>query len=57
MEETIGAIDALIARGWGDRAIRDEVLGREPLVGLASRGEYSHLSMVRAVRRTGQAES
>lgn len=57
MEETIGAIDALIARGWGDRAIRDEVLGREPLVGLASGGEYSHLGMVRAVRRTGQAES
>jgi glyoxylase-like metal-dependent hydrolase (beta-lactamase superfamily II) len=52
MEETIGAIDNLIARGWGDRAIRAQVLGSEPLVGLASRGEYSHLGLVRAVRRT-----
>lgn len=52
LEETIDAIARLVAAGWSDAPIRDRVLGREPLTGVASRGEYSCLGLVRAVRRT-----
>jgi glyoxylase-like metal-dependent hydrolase (beta-lactamase superfamily II) len=55
MEDTIGAIDQRIARGWSDRAIRREVLGREAPLGYLSGGEYSTLNLVRAVRRSGTA--
>ena len=48
MEETIGEIDALDARGIGEREITRRVLGREELVGLVSRGEYSKREFVRA---------
>lgn len=52
LDETIARIDARIDAGWSDRAIRRHVLGRERAVGLISRGEYSKLTMVEAVRRT-----
>ena len=52
MEETIGEIDALDARGIGEREITRRVLGREELVGLVSRGEYSKREFVRAVLKT-----
>ncbi len=51
MEETIGAIVALDARGVGRREIRRRVLGREDLVGYASGGEYSKRGFVEAVLR------
>jgi ribonuclease/clavin/mitogillin len=49
MEETIAAIEARHARGERPRAIARRVLGREGLVGHASRGEYSKLAFVEAV--------
>ena len=52
LKETIGAIDAHIARGWSDRAITRAVLGREDVVALVSRGDLSRLNFVRAVRAT-----
>jgi glyoxylase-like metal-dependent hydrolase (beta-lactamase superfamily II) len=55
LEETIGAIDDRIARGWGDRVIARAVLGREDLVATVSRGDLSRLNFVRAVRATGSS--
>lgn len=53
LEETIGVIDAHIARGWrSDRAITRAVLGGEDVVALASFGDLSRLNFVRAVRAT-----
>jgi glyoxylase-like metal-dependent hydrolase (beta-lactamase superfamily II) len=49
-EDVIDRVEALAARGWPDARIRDAVLGREPVTGLASRGEYSKLNLVRVVR-------
>lgn len=55
LEETIGAIDDRIARGWSDRVISRAVLGREDLVAMVSRGDLSRLNFVRAVRATGSS--
>ena len=52
LEQTIGAIDRLIAAGLPDSEIRDRVLGREGPPAVLSRGELSKLALVRAVRRT-----
>ena len=49
-EETIGAVDALIDRGWSDRAILRAVLGGESLTGWLSARDYSRLNFVRVVR-------
>lgn len=49
METTIGEIGALHARGIGEHEITRRVLGREELVGVVSRGEYSKREFVRAV--------
>ena len=51
LEETISAIEAKIAAGWSDRAILRDVLGGEDRVAIASRGEYSSMNFVKAVRR------
>jgi glyoxylase-like metal-dependent hydrolase (beta-lactamase superfamily II) len=51
LEEMIGRIEWRVAQGWGDRAIRREVLGPEEPTGYFSLGEYSRTSFVRAVRR------
>jgi hypothetical protein len=51
LEETIGEIEALGARGLSERAIARRVLGREEGVGWVSFGEYSKLALVRAVLR------
>jgi glyoxylase-like metal-dependent hydrolase (beta-lactamase superfamily II) len=51
MEDTIAAIETKIAAGWSDRAILHEVLGGDETVAVASRGEYSKMNFVRAVRR------
>ena len=53
LEETIGAIDDRIARGWTDRMIARAILGREDIVATVSRGDLSRLNFVRAVRATG----
>lgn len=55
IDETIAHIDAKIDAGWNDDAIRRHVLGRESTVGIMSRGEYSRMTFVRAVRRTRRA--
>ena len=52
LDETIGAIDDRIARGWSDRMITRVVLGREDMVAMVSRGDLSRLNFVRAVRAT-----
>jgi hypothetical protein len=49
-EDVIARVEALAARGWPDARIRDAVLGREPVTGLASRGEYAKLNLVRVIR-------
>jgi glyoxylase-like metal-dependent hydrolase (beta-lactamase superfamily II) len=51
LEETIAAIEAKIAAGWSDRAILRTGLGGDEAVAIASRGEYSRLNFVKAVRR------
>ena len=55
LDETIGAIDDRIVRGWSDRGIARAVLGREDLVAMVSRGDLSRLNFVRAVRATGSS--
>lgn len=55
IEEIIAAVDDRIGRGWSDREIRREVLGREPLSSYVSRGEYGKQSFVTAIRRSGAA--
>ena len=52
LEETIAAIEAKIAAGWSDRAILRAVLGGDEVVAIASRGEYSRMNFVNAVRRS-----
>jgi glyoxylase-like metal-dependent hydrolase (beta-lactamase superfamily II) len=49
MEETIGQIASLAAQGVHEQEIQRRVLGNEALVGYASAGEYSKISLVRAV--------
>ena len=49
MDETIGEITRLADRGLSEREITRRVLGREELVGVVSRGEYSKREYVRAV--------
>lgn len=52
MEEMIGAIEHRASEGWSERAIRNDVLGREDSTGVASFGDYSRLNFVRQVLRT-----
>ena len=52
LETTIASIDDRIARGWDDRTIRRELLGREAFSSYISGGEYGKRNLVRAVRRT-----
>ena len=51
LEETMGRIEARVAEGWSDRAIRREVLGGEERSAYVSLGEYARMNFVRAVRR------
>jgi glyoxylase-like metal-dependent hydrolase (beta-lactamase superfamily II) len=51
IEATIAAIEDRARRGWDERRIRDDVLGREDRMGIASRGAYSRLQFVRNVLR------
>ena len=51
MEQTIGEITSLADRGVSEREIQRRVLGREPVVGWISRGEYSKRGLVRSVLR------
>ena len=57
LEETMREIVLRSAAGDAPRAIARRVLGREPLVGILSAGEYSALAFVDAVLREGQATS
>ena len=52
LEDTIASISAKVTAGWSDRAILRRVLGGDEAVALASRGEYSRMNLVRAVRRS-----
>ena len=52
IEEMIAAIESRVQRGWEDRAIRDDVLGREDLTGIVSFGDYSRINFVRSIRRS-----
>lgn len=51
LEETIGAIRELAARGAAEGEIQRRVLGREAFIGIASLGEYSKRAFVTAVLR------
>ena len=55
LEETIAAIEAKIDAGWSDRAILRAILDGDERVAIASRGEYSRLNFVKAVRRQRSA--
>ena len=55
IEELLAAVDARIARGWSDRAIRRELLGREPLSSYVSRGEYGKENFITAIRHSAPA--
>ncbi|HEX6966436.1 MAG TPA: MBL fold metallo-hydrolase [Gemmatimonadaceae bacterium] len=50
MEETIAAVEDRIARGWSDRAIVRDVLGREDSAYYMTRGAMSKINFVRAAR-------
>lgn len=50
IEEMVAGIETLVRRGWGDAAVRDEVLGPEDATGRWSFGAYSRLNFVRSVR-------
>lgn len=52
IEEMVGAIEDRAHRGWGEAAIRDDVLGSEDRMGMVSRGHYSRLNFVRSVLAT-----
>ena len=56
LEDIMGEVRTLATLGCSERVIRRRVLGRESLVGLASLGEYSRLSLVRAILREGQGD-
>lgn len=51
LDNTIGEIERRIDAGWNDRAIVQDVLGREQLTSVVSRGKMSKENLVRAVRR------
>ena len=51
LEETIAAIEVKIDAGWSDSAILRAILEGDEPVAIASRGEYSRMNFVRAVRR------
>lgn len=52
IEALIGSVDERVARGWSDRAIRRELLGRESFSSYISRGEYGKNNFVAAIRRS-----
>lgn len=52
IDDTVGAVERLLDAGWPDARVRDALLGGEGMVGRLSRGDYSRLAFVRAVRRT-----
>jgi ribonuclease/clavin/mitogillin len=57
LDDTIGAIVERADRGDPPRAIARRVLGREPMVGFVSAGEYSKRALVEAVLREPPATS
>ena len=52
MEGTIARIDERIEAGDEDAAIVRALLGRRPLIEVASSGDYSRINFVRSLRRT-----
>lgn len=50
VEDAVARVEALLARGWPARRVRQAVLGREEFAGYISRGHYSRLNFVRAVQ-------
>jgi glyoxylase-like metal-dependent hydrolase (beta-lactamase superfamily II) len=53
IEELIAAVDDRVARGWSDRDIRRELLGRETFSSFVSRGEYGKQNFIAAIRGHG----
>lgn len=53
LEDKIATIRSKVEAGWSDRAILRGVLGGDETVAFASRGEYSRMNLVKAVRRKG----
>lgn len=49
--ETLAKIEARIRRGDSDKQILDELLGGEELSAVLSRGDYSRMNLVKAVRK------
>lgn len=52
LEQTVGEIDALIARGDPDRAIVKQVFGGEEMFAYTTFGDFSRINFVRSVRST-----
>jgi ribonuclease/clavin/mitogillin len=59
IEAVVGRIDALVAKGWNDRAIVRELFGREPAMSYVTLFDYSRRNVVAGVRATreGKAET
>ena len=49
LEDVIGQVEVLMARGWSQSSIQRTLLGREGLPGLLSVGEYSKRNLVTAI--------
>ena len=56
-EETIGAVEALIAAGHDDRTIVRRALGGESAVGWFSGGDYARVNFVKSVRARGSSHA
>ena len=54
IEETVGRIDALIARGTSDKAIVKEIFGGESSFAYTTFGDFSRANFVASVRSTRQ---
>ncbi len=52
LDDAVGEVERRIDAGWPDARIRDAILGGESMTGRISRGDYSRLGFVRAVRAT-----
>jgi glyoxylase-like metal-dependent hydrolase (beta-lactamase superfamily II) len=50
IDRVIGSVEGLARQGWPDTTIAAEVLGRGDFTGWFSRGDYSKLNLVRAIR-------
>ena len=52
IEHTVGRVDALIDRGWSNRAIVKDVFGGESVFALTTLGDFSRANFIASVRST-----